>query len=285
MFDISSRVVELLGVGLTQSGDASLSGGSELLNSGSLRRAQANSNLTVESHLSATALGTFYVTMTADLGSSVSGDANATFRGLASSMSSQTVLDSDGTLFYGGNAALTAATTVSAAGVRKALGDATQSADGSLDASGTRRSFSEAALSSDATASLGSAPVRIRYGEAALEGDLATVDATAYVRRFGESAVSGGAVTFTATPGTVYRLVLATAERAITDDYLLKRYPIDVGLSLIIKDGVVTEVETPSQTELAEADFYFLGGRNNPITPAQRATLVAAGFGSYIQED
>lgn len=285
MFDISSRVVELLGVGLTQSGAASLTGEADLLNTDSLRRAQATSDLTVQSHLSATALGTFYVSITVDLDSSVSADANATFRSASTSMSSQAALVCDAALFYGGTASLTATTSLNSGAVRKALGVAAHSSESALAAPATRRTFGQVTLSSDGSTSLVANPVRIRYGQSALDGDLASVDATAFVRQFGESAIGGEAVTFTATPGTVYRLVMSTAERAITDDYLLKRFPIDVGLSLIVKDGVVTEVETPSQTELAEADFYFLGGRNNPITPAQRATLVAAGFGSYIQED
>ena len=127
--------------------------------------------------------------------------------------------------------------------------------------------------------------MKIRFGEAALDGDLATMEGTAFIRKFGTASMSGEATVFQATASPVFRLRMATAKRSITEDWLLRRYPIDAGLSLIVKDGVVTEVEVPSQTELAEADYYFLGGRNNPITPAQRATLIAAGFGSYIEED
>lgn len=303
MFDVTSRVIQLLGVGLKQSGQTGLTSETELTSAGTrisfgsaslsvesdssasvLRKAIGFADLTIESSLVADAKATLNVTITGDFDAALTGTANVTFRSVNSALTVQTELVSDGTQFYGGQSSLSAQTTLASAALRISLGGGVLTGDSAMNVAAVRRTFAESGMSSDLGSSVSTSPVRIRYGDSALEGDLATMEGAALIRVFGDSTMQSEALTFTATPGTVYRLVLSTVKQAITDDYLLKRYPIDVGLALVVRNGVVTETETPSQTELAEADYYFLGGRNNPITPSQRATLVAAGFGSYIQE-
>lgn len=285
MRDITSRVVDLLGVGLTSSGQASLTSDTALSAAGT-RKALGAAGLTVESDLQATARATLFVSITADFDAVLAGSANATFRSPASSLTAESDMVADGAVLFGGSAAMSADSTATASATRKALGSAALASDTGSVSSGVRVTFATAALTGDLAATFTAGqPVKIRFGEAALQGDLATMEGTAFIRKFGTVSMSGEATAFQATPSPVFRLRMATAKRSITDDWLLRRYPIDAGLSLIVKNGVVTEVEVPSQTELAEADYYFLGGRDNPITPAQRATLIAAGFGSYIEED
>lgn len=285
MRDITSRVVDLLGVGLTSSGQASLTSDTALSAAGT-RKALGAAGLTVESDLQATARATLFVSITADFDAVLAGSANATFRSPASSLTAESDMVADGAVLFGGSAAMSADSTATASATRKALGSAALASDTGSVSSGVRVTFAAAALTGDLAATFTAGqPVKIRFGEAALEGDLATMEGTAFIRMFGTASMSAEATAFQATASPVFRLRMATAKRSITDDWLLRRYPIDAGLSLIVKNGVVTEVEVPSQTELAEADYYFLGGRDNPITPAQRATLIAAGFGSYIEED
>ena len=304
MFDITSRVVDLLGVGKIESGQAAFTSDADLTAAG-IRKVPASASmssdseataaavrtsfgaaaLAAESGLSAAATATLYVSMTGDFDAVLSGTGNATYKSLTATLTVQSAVTADGAILCGGTAALSSDSELVAAGIRETLAAADLSQGSHLGGPAVRIAFGVAALTSDVSATVSAAPVRIRFGEAALSGDVTTTSATAHVKVFGVADLSGSATSFTATASPVFRLIMATAERSITDDWLLRRYPIDVGLSLLVTGATVTEVEVPSQTELAEADYYFLGGRNNPITAAQRAVLVAAGYGSYIEED
>ena len=239
MFDVTDRVVALLGIPQQLTAEAALSA-SVTLAAGAVWQAQAT----------ATAVG--------DLAVAASADRTAP-----------------------GAAALAADTTATGTAVRVQPAAASGSAD--LAASGTavRVQPGEAALTADVT--VVAAGGFVSQGDAAVSFDAALASEAVRVV-FGQSSMSGSASSLTGTGSPVIRLITATAKRAITDDWLLKRYPIDVGLSLIVNGATVTEVEVPSQTELAEADYYFMGGRRHQITTAQRDVLVAAGFGSYIEE-
>lgn len=79
-----------------------------------------------------------------------------------------------------------------------------------------------------------------------------------------------------------YILTLPTTETAYTDNILLKRYPIHVGVSLLItgSSGVLTQF--PSQLEIAESDFYFGGGRRHVLSDDEYTAVVAAGYSDYV---
>ena len=285
MFDITSRVVDLLGVGLTSNGQASLTSDTALVSAG-IRKAVGEAALSAETHLQASARADMSVSIAVHFDSVLSGSARADFRDISAELSVASALDSDGSVLFGGLSLMSATASLAGTALRGTFGNSQLAANSSAENIGTRITFASASLSGDASCNFAAGqPVKIRYGDAALDGDLATMEGTAYIRKFAESQMTAEATTFQATASPVFRLRMSSAKRSITDDWLLKRYPIDAGLSLIVTGGVVREVEVPSQTELAEADYYFLGGRNNPITPAQRAALIAAGFGSYIEED
>ncbi len=79
-----------------------------------------------------------------------------------------------------------------------------------------------------------------------------------------------------------YVLRTPTQEIAYTDHILLSRYPVLVGISLLITGGVATQVSDPSQDEVDAADYYFGGGRDHILTDAEYAVVNAAGYGSYV---
>lgn len=54
------------------------------------------------------------------------------------------------------------------------------------------------------------------------------------------------------------------------------------GYSLLVTGSTVTENQTPSQDDLAAADYYFLGGHNYDITDEQAAVLIAAGYSEWL---
>jgi hypothetical protein len=185
-----------------------------------------------------------------------------------------------------GGVSISAESDLAATATRVCVGQSAMAAEMQhMGAYSIRVTFGQAALTGDL--SMSGTAVRKQFAAAAMSADVSmTLTGTATRKTFGQADVLAETITsFLATASPVFRLRMATAKRSITDDWLLRRYPIDAGLSLLVKNGAVTEVEVPSQTELAEADYYFLGGRDNPITPAQRATLIAACFGSYIEED
>lgn len=54
------------------------------------------------------------------------------------------------------------------------------------------------------------------------------------------------------------------------------------GISLLVSGSTVTQNQTPSQDDLAAADYFFLGGHNYDITDEQAAVLIAAGYSEWV---
>lgn len=54
------------------------------------------------------------------------------------------------------------------------------------------------------------------------------------------------------------------------------------GLALLVTGTSVVENQTPSQDDLANCDYYFLGGHVYTISDTQAAVLTAAGYGDYL---
>lgn len=100
----------------------------------------------------------------------------------------------------------------------------------------------------------------------------------------------GGSVTWnlsasmSTTVSPVFRLILPTRQNTFTRHRLFGRYPVETGVALLIKDGVATFSEAPSDNELKDADFYFLGGYRHQITPVERAAIVSAGYAELVEE-
>lgn len=77
-------------------------------------------------------------------------------------------------------------------------------------------------------------------------------------------------------------LVLPTVEYAYTNNVLLERFPIDNGRSLLITSGVGQIGDFFAQEQIADADYYFGGGRRHELSDAEEAAVVAAGYGDLI---
>lgn len=56
------------------------------------------------------------------------------------------------------------------------------------------------------------------------------------------------------------------------------------GVSLLKKDGLYRQVETPTDEECADADRVYLGGRVYLIDAEEAAALEAAGYGAWIDD-
>lgn len=56
------------------------------------------------------------------------------------------------------------------------------------------------------------------------------------------------------------------------------------GISLLVSGTTVTENMTPSQDDLAAADYYFLGGHEYTVSDEQAQVLTNAGYGSYLTQ-
>lgn len=63
---------------------------------------------------------------------------------------------------------------------------------------------------------------------------------------------------------------------------LFERYKLDRGVSLLVTGATVTEVQFPSQAQIAAATFFYQGGFEYTISSAEATTLTNAGYGAYI---
>jgi len=63
---------------------------------------------------------------------------------------------------------------------------------------------------------------------------------------------------------------------------LFSRMYLDLGLTVLKKDGFYTMVEDPDPADITAADIVYLGGRIYPILPTEVAALIAAGYGQWI---
>jgi hypothetical protein len=90
--------------------------------------------------------------------------------------------------------------------------------------------------------------------------------------------------TVNTTAAPLFRLILPTGTGVFTRDRLWRRFPIPTGITMLVTDGAVTLKEYVSDLELKQADNFYLGGYRHQITPAERNTIVAAGYGDLIEE-
>jgi len=82
-----------------------------------------------------------------------------------------------------------------------------------------------------------------------------------------------------------YRFVTPTVQEAPAGfGPLFYRVELSRGVSVLKVDGTYTDVRYPSQTELEEADAYYLGGHEYEVSDAVAAELTAAGYGEYLTE-
>lgn len=75
-------------------------------------------------------------------------------------------------------------------------------------------------------------------------------------------------------------------ENLWTPNTLLSRYRQDRGYTLLVKDGVVTQVTYPYNDDLLNGgyDYIYMGGHEYPLSDEEVAILTAAGYGAYIHD-
>lgn len=68
------------------------------------------------------------------------------------------------------------------------------------------------------------------------------------------------------------------------DDWYLVRLGIDRGISLLQRqDGTYYWQRYPSLDELLESKTFYLGGHEYPLSTEEYNSLIAAGFGAYVE--
>lgn len=70
--------------------------------------------------------------------------------------------------------------------------------------------------------------------------------------------------------------------RAFSSDRLWSRFKINVSFCLLKKDGFYTQVETPSDEDVAAADLAYLGGHAYYVSDLEAADLTAAGYADFL---
>lgn len=66
-------------------------------------------------------------------------------------------------------------------------------------------------------------------------------------------------------------------------DHLFSQFvSVKTPSTLIITNGVGRIVDYPANSQLLEADHYFLGGHNHRLNDDEIAAITAAGFGDLI---
>lgn len=83
------------------------------------------------------------------------------------------------------------------------------------------------------------------------------------------------------------------SENMWTRDILMGRYKEDRGITLLVKDGVVTEQTYPYLGDLINVedgsyeqlwDYIYLGGHEYPLSDEEVTILTNAGYGAYIHD-
>jgi hypothetical protein len=54
------------------------------------------------------------------------------------------------------------------------------------------------------------------------------------------------------------------------------------GVSLLVNGTTVTATQTPSQDDLAAANYYYLGGHEYTISDYEATVLINAGYSEYV---
>lgn len=258
MADITDKVVSLLGTPQQFSGGAALTAESGLT-AAATPVAVAAAALTAESTLSVTATGFFYVSAGLSAESVLSADATGVYKA-TSAMSAQSSMTAAATL-VGLSASIIVGTsdmTVTATLVQPAASSLTAESDlhasgGLIVNAGTAELVAEATLSAAGT--------YVQLAAASMDASLSTAADTM----------------------PIYRLTLPQVEYAYTNNILLSRYPIHVGQSLLISDGVGEIVEIPGVEQTNLADFYFAGGHQHQLNQNEYEAVVSAGFGDLVE--
>lgn len=81
---------------------------------------------------------------------------------------------------------------------------------------------------------------------------------------------------------TSYRLNLPATDRAFDSHGLFRWFKFPVGNAIVRRGTSWAFHPAISDSDVAGADQYFLGGHDHIIDQATRDSLVAAGFGAFV---
>lgn len=199
----------------------------------------------------------------------------------SASMSAESDSSSSALLTAAAAAALSAESDVTANGYAVLFGSSALSAQSSLSV--TTKLVLAAASINVGSSDLEAESTRLQFATARII-DLEVVGG--FTALVGHPVQARPLVASSALTATIYTnprlLILPTVEYAYTDNVLLERYPIDNGQALLITNGVGELSDFTAQQLIADADYYFPGGRRVELNPTEEAAVVAAGYGEYI---
>lgn len=259
MWGITERVVALLGIPRSFTGDAGLSASSSLSASGT--RVQVTSSaLTAQSDLSAA----------------------GTHIGIASaSLSGESALSVSGTMVALSAANMAAEGSLTATALLIGVASSIEVGSSDLTATALRVIPSEAALAADSD--LSAVGGIIYVGESALSADGDLTASGTYVQLASVTPMSGTLTVTPPTPLPIYRLAQPQYETVYTTVLPMSRYGIDTAKTIYIKDNVVVITDYVYQDEIESADYAFLGGRHYQLTEDQYQAFVAAGRPDLVE--
>lgn len=244
MTEFTERTVFPLGGNVTVTAAASISANGNLTVASPLKFLGGGSSLSSDTSMTIVVVGTTRATATLSLGSTCISDQGIAIRLGHSNLSASMSLDASGSAIYTASGA--------------ALG-----ADLDVEASGGKTLDADApAFEPSLTVSITNPGLLFDGGEVGMAADIG-LDTTV---------------------APVFRLVLPTRRQSFSRHPLFSRYLIDTGVTMLVTGGAVQLIESPSDTELKACDRYYLGGYRHQITPAERAVIVAAGYGDLIEE-
>lgn len=254
---VVGAVTRLLGIPLVFDGAAGLTSDSTL-SASATRVHLASASLSADGAVTATAtyVGVASAALTADGSLSAAG----TRVQLAScAMSVESAVSAAGTIVQPGASIIVGTSSLTAAGTRVALGSASLSAQSGASATGTR----------------------VALGSSALTGEV-TLSASVHYRVNADAAMTvASELTVSVLP--IYRLLDPTSEVVYTDILPLSRYGIDSGKTIVINGTDLLVTEYPMQDELADADFYFLGGHKYQLSQTEYEAFVACGRSDLVE--
>lgn len=259
MWDITQRIVALLGIPRQFDGAAGLTAESNLTASAAY---VAVGNVTLSGDTDLTAAAVYIGIGSATLTSDGSLSASATH-----------VVDTAANLAFSSN--------LSATAILVGLASSIEVASSDLVASATRVVPSEASLS--ASSELVALGGLIYVGNAEMSAEAVLEASGTYVQIAVADPMSAELTIGPVTPLPIYRLKPQLYEQVYTDYLPFSRYGIDTAKTIIVADNAVTVTDYPNDLDLEAADAYYLGGRWYQLDEAQYQQLVAAG-GGYLVE-
>ena len=218
----------------------------------------------------------------------------------SAAMTGESQLSAAGNVKYIGSAALVAESALAATGIAVIRAAVAMTAESSFNTSVTRYTQTTAIIVGESNLTATARHIYVGVVSMSAESSLyaaggfvyvaspspmtsdSTLDAPA-VRVQPATASLTADMSMSSTAEPIYRLNIPTKQYAYSNNILFSRYRVDVGVSLLITDGVGALVEIPDQVALNAADWYFQGGLHHQLNQGEYDAVSSAGFADLVE--